>query len=141
MNSYVRAVQCISALALLVGASAASAGEMGPTSGETVSIHITIPPHVQLSAPDELASGEAANVAHRLCVTSNGIGRYRVMLLSVADAREDHLSSPVPFAIGHESELGTYCTSMNADGPGTHVSTVRAAAFGAEPLIVLVVPD
>lgn len=116
---------------LLVTSSAAAAGEFGPTSRGTVSISITIPPHVVISsAPTTANSGNTEG----LCVRANGIGSYHVVLVPSA------ASPPVELQANPDADwcgAGAAAASSELLRDG---SAVRARLF-SRPVTLLVTPD
>jgi hypothetical protein len=82
-------------LALLGAASSvASAGELGPTSRETISISITIPPHVMVKPAKSGTDGAVS--AGAWCVSSNGVAHYHVALLSHDGTQVGTMPSGLP---------------------------------------------
>ena len=109
---------------LLVPLAPAAAGELGPVSRGTVSISITIPPHVRVSRP----AGATLSDSHGLCLGGTGLGDYRVRVLDSAGSQ-----------LGQDALPGR---SGGCAGPGA-TAIVNAAASPAEagPVTLLIVPD
>jgi hypothetical protein len=101
----------------------AAAGELGPTSRGTVSISITIPPHLSV-----LPSGRSdRDRPPGLCMAANGTREYRVAIVGPSEfpGREDIL----PARSGE-------CAAATA---AALAGTARTAAAG--PVTLLIVPD
>jgi hypothetical protein len=109
---------------LLAPLAGASAGELGPTSRDAVSISITIPPHVRVSRS---AAADSPG-AQALCVVGSGLGDYRVRIL-------DASGSPG----GPDVDPG----GPSGCGVGAAAAAARTvpADLAAGPVTILIVPD
>jgi hypothetical protein len=112
---------------------------MGATSRGTISIRITIPPHVMVEpAHGEGASDEAVS-ARGLCVRSNGFTPYHLAILSPSGTLE---SIPTHQAAS-EPNPGSFCASANGDRPTGQLpdTFVRAAGSQGQGGTLLIVAD
>jgi hypothetical protein len=141
VNAYPRPIHIFALFAFLGVPVAASAGEMGTMSRGTVSIRITIPPHVRIASGGDLASTAASSMARPLCIATNGLAHYRVALLSPAGAVQDNVSSLDRAAKRARTVPDGACVATNADGSRTNLSIVELAGSGTEPPTLLIVPE
>jgi hypothetical protein len=107
---------------LLAPIASASAGELGPISRASVSLSITVPPHVSIRPSSERQGKESM----QLCIGATGLRYYRVAALDLESVRSTEVrpsssASCVPAAI-----------TAPADGPDS--------ARGG-PVTLLIVPD
>ena len=87
MNSYRVQISVLALLSVIAPSTSASAAQMGPLSRGTVSISVTVPPHVIVtSAP---ARFDASSAAPTLCVGTNGFSQYHLAMIRHSDRAED----------------------------------------------------
>jgi hypothetical protein len=124
MTFSIRARYALALAWLLAPSAPAAAGDLGPTSRGTVSISITIPPHVRVSRP----AGSAPSDLRGLCVDGIGLGEYRVRILNAAGSQlgQDML----PGRLGGCASLGATAIANAAVGPAE-----------SGPMTLLIVPD
>ena len=127
------AAKWLALYAALAAPAAARAGEIGATSRSTVSISITIPPHVIVN-PVTAATGQTSRASTGLCVETNGFSQYHLALVrhSAAADQEELLPQEIP-----TSKLSD-CPSGNTVQP-SHLSQVEGTTV--EPLTLLIVAD
>lgn len=124
-------------VALLAASSMASAGELGPTSRGTISISITIPPHVMVK-PVSLVNQDHRSSLSDLCVATNGLQDFHLMVVDSVSGQERAIPSPVQVAPGQGSCRGPGLGSQIVD---ERPLTARQMPDAAPPLTLLVVPD
>ena len=135
-----RAIQILILGIFAAASGAASAGELGATSRGTVSISITVPPHLVLAvSSDREASSNA------LCVSSNAPDHYHIARLSadgtalqslVLGARSPTRQSGAKEACGPiEEELTRASDSFKGDAAD------RQPGANSRPVTLLIVPD
>ncbi len=118
-------------IAFAMTSHAAHAGELGPTSGGTVSISITVRPQVEVG----LSRDQQGN---RTCVLAKGIEpSYRTMLVS-----GDGMPT-VGGAGGGSAQLNLPACNGDPARPAAAASyaSYRSAARPTAPMIVLIIPD
>jgi hypothetical protein len=125
-------------LACLGTSSVAIAGELGSTSRGTVSISITIPPHVTATA----ASADGGEGKGGLCLRSNGFKSYHVALLDGAEPLRSSISfSDDPTAPGSK-QLPCAASGVAREASRLIVGRESAARTSVDrPLTLLIVPD
>jgi hypothetical protein len=102
----------------------AAAGDLGPVSRGTVSISVTIPPHVRVSG----SVGAVPSDLHALCLGGTGLGDYRVRVLDSAGSQ-----------LGQDMLPGL---SGGCAGPGaTAIANAAAGPPQSGPVTLLIVPD
>ncbi|HET8720776.1 MAG TPA: hypothetical protein VFM24_02030 [Nitrospira sp.] len=97
-----------------IGASA-YAGELGPRSRDTISISVTIPPHVTV-APAAEVSAEGSTAPNALCIGAAGLRDYRLAIVDPAGFAED---GGVQFHPASCSDLGKQAAGLSGSGPIT----------------------
>lgn len=131
-----RATQILILALLGVPTTAASAGELGATSRGSVSITITVPPHLRVEAASDRSSS-----ANALCITGNGFDHYHVALLET-DGRPGKIA--IPSALSKALRPGeAYCGSILTKlvPVGDSLADHAADRPGPGPLMLLIVPD
>lgn len=106
----------------------AQAGDLGATSRGTVSISITIPPRVQVAA----AVAPDARPDSPLCVSSTGLGRYRIQMIQ--SGNNVGAGRPNDILIGS-------ARSAASCGAAAHAIAGPARPDMSNPLTLLIVPD
>lgn len=130
----------VASAALVAAATAANAGTLGPTSRGSVSISITIPPHVRIAsaAPGAATAGPAG----ALCLETNGIHDYHVAVLgSEGPALERPAVSPAPLfaaAPGGRAICGEGARMAVIDAAGGLSGSARSPQA---PVTLLIIPD
>jgi hypothetical protein len=125
---------------VLVAAGAGSAGagaaDIGPTARGTVSISVTIAPHVAI-APAAARVGAAA-AGGALCVESNGFTHFHVALVrqSGAGPQFHEVLHPAP-----DRAKASDCSSGSALLPPLGAATAGDQVSSGQPLRLLIVPD
>jgi hypothetical protein len=126
-------------VALTASAAAARAGELGPTSRDSVSISITIAPHVAVSrAPQgtDIASPDDAG----FCVETNGMHDYHVAVLGAAGpARQQAAISRSLPAGGRMSCGGAGSVSFAGIDPSD--GDPRTSDHSSQAVTLLITPD
>jgi hypothetical protein len=125
-------ITCL-AVALLGGLGAsATAGELGATSRGTVSISITVPPHVTIEAAS--LRNEERSAPDAFCIASNGVTRFHVEVARPAGAKGDAFASAVSWPMcggsGPQDQVTANAAELNQSGAGAR-----------EDVTLLVVPE
>jgi hypothetical protein len=131
LGRFVNLPRAFVVMAFAMTSPAAHAGELGPTSGGTVSISITVRPQVEVS----LLRDQPGN---RTCVLAKGIEpSYRTMLVS-----GDGMPMPAE-AGGGSAQLNLPACDGNLARPAAAASyaSYRSAARSNAPMILLIIPD
>lgn len=120
----------------------AEAGILGPTSRNTVSISVTVAPHVvvsEVSRPTRLAAGDTATA---LCIGSRGLTAYRATLLARIDGRSEAIDLPL-VRKGQLSADRQSCGQDVGAGATVHLDSRLAQAIrgSTEPATLLIIPD
>ena len=118
----------------------AEAGVLGPTSRGTVSISITIAPHVvvsEASRPTQIALGDTAEA---LCIGSGGLTAYRATLLASIGGRSEAIDLPPVRKLPSDQYI---CRQEAGAGAAVHLDgrMVQAIRGSAEPATLLIIPD
>ena len=132
-----RVTQILTVALLGAASSMASAGELGPTSRGTISISITIPPHVMVK-PVSLVNQDHPSSLSDLCVATNGLQDFHLMVVDSASGQERAIPSPVQVAPGQGSCRGPGLGFQIVD---EWPLTAKKMPDAASPLTLLVVPD
>lgn len=127
----------------LVGISAsAEAGVPGPTSRGTVSISVTIAPHVVMSEASGSMRDGVGDTATALCIGSRGLTPYSATLIARVNGRSEAIDLPL-----------VRSAQLPADSPGCAQGTgadatiyldrgvMRAIERSTGPATLLIVPD
>jgi hypothetical protein len=136
-----RSARVVLTLFALAGTSVrATASALGPTSRGTVSISITIPPHVRVIPAQ---AGKSSN-AHDFCLETNGLQGYHVALLGPAGSPQS-FAFPAVSARSLETSSLAACVARRAANHVIGLDLVHglaaAASPGSAPLTLLIVPD
>jgi len=118
----------------------AEAGALGPTSRGTVSISITIAPHVvvsEASRPTQIARG---GTAEALCIGSSGLTAYSAILLARVDGHSEAIDLPLVHKLPSDQHI---CGQEAGEGGAVHLDgrMVQAIRGSAEPATLLIIPD
>jgi hypothetical protein len=130
----------LTTLALAGVSVGATAGALGSTSRGTVSISITVPPHVRVIP----AQVPKSSNAHDLCLETNGLQGYHVALLGPAGSSQSFASPPgnaAPLPTSNLAECGASGGSNHQIGLELVHGLAAAASPGSPPLTLLIVPD
>lgn len=119
----------------------AEAGALGLTSRGTVSISITIAPHVvvrQASRPAQVALGDAADA---LCIGSSGLTAYSATLLTRTDGRSEAIDLPLMRKGQLPGDLE--CGQQVGASATLHLGArlLRAIRGSTGPATLLIIPD
>ena len=116
---------------------AANAGELGLSSSDTVSISITVPPHVQVKIPPEQRNARGGPV----CLLTEGLGsNYRTAIITPASLKTES------GAVG----VAAQANGLACDANGTLIGTIAgrlstaikpAATMWAGPMVLLIIPE
>ena len=109
---------------------------MGPTARGTVSISVTIAPHVAI-APAAALVGAAAG-GRALCFESNGFTQFHVALVRQSGAGPQFHKTLHPDPDRAEA---SDCSSGSALLPPVAAVTAEEKVSSGEPLRLLIVPD
>lgn len=139
MKQLARALQTMLVLVLGMNPIRAEAGTPGSTSRGTVSISVTIPPHVAVRGPStERGAGPRGG---NICVAATGLSSYHVALMPAARGSPANDFRPtLPGGLPDEQQ------SCGRDlGPGVAVhfdkQKMQAIVGSAGPATLLIVPD
>ena len=135
--------RCTCARSLLIAALAgtsvmASAGQLAATSTGSVSISVTIPPHLTVETMPKTPDS-ASPAATSACIVTGDVEDYHVALLPAEGS-----GAPEPLPMTHRGAGGRSCLASAAatalEERGPDVSSGGSAST-AGPLTLLVVPD
>jgi len=118
----------------------AEAGALGPTSRGTVSISITIAPHVVVSEASRPAQVAPGDTAEALCIGSSGLTAYSATLLALIDGRSEAIDLPLVRKLPSDQHI---CGQEAGEGAAVHLDgrMVQAIRGSAEPATLLIIPD
>lgn len=134
MNGSHHAMRALALASLFIPLSGARAGEMGPTSRGSVSISITIPPHIvtgQAAVGADPRTGLSA--ANGLCIAAGGEHVYRVALLG---AGQEPTATVEPSQI---LDLAKCAATGRSQAAAPDAG--EPARAGTGPIALLVIPD
>ena len=122
---------------LAAASSGASAGQLGATSAGSVTISVTIAPHVTVMPPP--APARSGSSAADACLVTNGVGDFHVALLQPDGSGPAEPLAPVGRgAAGAGCLTGATAVALQVGSPGG--SSVAADA-PREPATLLIVPE
>jgi hypothetical protein len=120
----------------------AEAGVFGPTSRDTISISVTIAPHVVVTEVFRPLRAQVGDGSGSLCIASSGLIAYRATLLARIDGRPETIDLPLTRKDTPSTDrqscaqrAGTTAT-VNLDN-----QLVRGIRRSGEPATLLIVPD
>lgn len=131
MNSYSLQISLLALMSLIAHPTSASAAQMGPTSRDSVSISVTVPPHI-IVAP-AVAKLDGSSGAPKLCVGTNGFSQYHLVVVRHSGATEQEEA----LRAGESSEVSA-CPGAVAVAPRM-IADSELSSRGA--LTLLIVPD
>lgn len=131
MNFHSLQISSLALMTLIAHPTCASAAQMGPTSRDSLSISVTVPPHITVSPA--AAKFDASSAAPKLCVGTNGFSQYHLVMLrhSGATEQEEKLKAGEPGGL-------SACPGAIAVAPRMLADTGLSSP-GA--LTLLIVPD
>ena len=113
-------------------ATAAQGNELGATSRATLSISITVPPHLRVSqAPAK--TGDLSPGTRQLCIATNGFSAFRVAVLGAGEAVQNGVTSQPTRPLG--------CDVLNSGTGETILRLQSASAPAAAPMTLIIIPD
>jgi hypothetical protein len=127
----------------LIGAPAsAEAGVLGTTSRGTVSISLTIGPHVVVSEAPRPTGIAVNEEPEALCIATSGLPTYRATLLAGVNGHSEAIDLPLL----RKSEVAAdqqSCWQEVGAGTTVHVNgrALQTIRGSAEPATLLIVPD
>jgi hypothetical protein len=120
----------------------AEAGILGQTSRGTVSISVTIAPHVVVTEPSRPLRAQVGDGSGALCIASSGLISYRATLLARIDGRSEAIDLPLtrrdrlsadPRSCG---QLAGAAATVRLDN-----RLVQAIRGSGVPATLLIIPD
>lgn len=117
----------------------ASAGELAARSRGSVSISITIPPHLVIKPAMLVAGPASANETQGFCIKTNGFDNFHLVVLGSASE-----PSPPPRPVAVTQIAKDSCARLPAETLTTGEGAWPVAAGSpreVHPLTILVVPD
>lgn len=87
MNSHRLQISASALLAVIAHPTHAYAAQMGPLSRASVSISVTVPPHIMVTPA--AASLNASSAVPTLCVGTNGFSQYHLAMIRHSGATEE----------------------------------------------------
>lgn len=125
-----RSVPMAAFVVLAMVGSGASAGELGPTSRGTVSISITIAPHVEIGP-----SRAAASSGDGFCLRPTGIRSFHLTVVPSG------ASSPATVPVPLSADGGALCAAAGAARRLLTGASAAAASAPSGAVTLLVTPD
>jgi hypothetical protein len=118
----------------------AEAGVLGPTSAGSVSISVTIAPHVVVSEASRPAQVMVGDPAEAFCIGSRGLTAYRATLLASIGGRSEAIDLPLVRKLPSDQHI---CGQEAGEGAAVHLDgrMVQAIRGSAEPATLLIIPD
>ena len=130
------------AVMLVLGAAliSAPASAVGPTSRSTISITITVPPHIVLSRADSVTDSALDARVEDFCIGASGLASYHVAL-----APSHGGLAPVGLRTHSGQQAGDPQLCGRDPGPGSvlHLdkAMVQTITGSAGPATLLIIPD
>lgn len=126
--------------ALIGGPAEASAGELAARSRGSVSISITVPPHLVLKPAMPVADPRSGKEAQGFCIKANGLDNFHLVVLGSAS-----MQSPLPRPAASMPIAMSNCAALPAEALRTKQDVALPVATGgpseSHPLTIIVVPD